>query len=417
MHIRPPARFRDRASRGQSLVEFALVLPILLLLMLIALDFGRVYLGWINLQNMTRIAANYAANAPDAWDATPDTTVQTRYRNQVLADAAATNCRLPQSGGNPVVPPPTFTDVNSNGIGLGDTVQVQITCTFDVITPLISNILGGTVAVSAESNFPVKSGLTATGGGGGGGGSGSAATAAFSANGAISPDPISGVGPFDVEFRDTSGGSPNAWRWDFGDGSPIVTVQDPLIHTFTCATASCTYTVEMEATNAVGSSTATMAVTVLGATDVNFTSNTQSGNRPLTVQFADASTPGGTTYAWTFGDGTTGSGTTATKTYNVAGTYDVSLTVTYPSPIGPKTTTKVGYITVSPGLCTVPSLFNVRVNSAEGIWQGSPNNFTGTVIRGAGTPSGNFQIKSQDLTATSVVPCNSSVTVYAVSTP
>ena len=44
-----------------------MALPVLLFLTLIALDFGRVYLGYINLQNMARIAANYAANNPDAW--------------------------------------------------------------------------------------------------------------------------------------------------------------------------------------------------------------------------------------------------------------------------------------------------------------------------------------------------------------
>ena len=48
------------------------MIPILLFLTLIALDFGRVYLGYINLQNMARIAANFAANNPTAWDATPD---------------------------------------------------------------------------------------------------------------------------------------------------------------------------------------------------------------------------------------------------------------------------------------------------------------------------------------------------------
>jgi Flp pilus assembly protein TadG len=56
---------RRRRSRGQSLVEFAIVLPILLLLTLVALDFGGVYLGWINLQSMSRIAANLAAQQPD----------------------------------------------------------------------------------------------------------------------------------------------------------------------------------------------------------------------------------------------------------------------------------------------------------------------------------------------------------------
>ena len=86
---------RRERSRGQSLVEFALVIPILLFLTLTALDFGRVYLGYINLQNMARIAANFAANNPTAWDATPSAAqlaVQLKYRNQILADAAATNC-------------------------------------------------------------------------------------------------------------------------------------------------------------------------------------------------------------------------------------------------------------------------------------------------------------------------------------
>ena len=91
----PADERRHERSRGQGLVEFALVIPILLLLTLTALDFGRVYLGYINLQNMARIAANFAANNPTAWDATPDADKQLKYRNQILADAAATNCTLP----------------------------------------------------------------------------------------------------------------------------------------------------------------------------------------------------------------------------------------------------------------------------------------------------------------------------------
>src|SRR6476660_9797579 len=73
---------RAKRSPGQSLVEFALVLPVILLLTLIALDFGRIYLGYINLQSMARIAANFASNNPDAWGATPDAAVQAKYKNQ-----------------------------------------------------------------------------------------------------------------------------------------------------------------------------------------------------------------------------------------------------------------------------------------------------------------------------------------------
>jgi len=47
--------------RGQSLVEFALVLPIFLLIMLFAIDFGRVFSAWISLNNLARIGANLAA--------------------------------------------------------------------------------------------------------------------------------------------------------------------------------------------------------------------------------------------------------------------------------------------------------------------------------------------------------------------
>src|SRR5450756_800924 len=131
----PRARIQTRRKqRGQSVVEFALVLPIMLLLTLIALDFGRIYLGYINLQNMARIAANFAANSPNAWGGAPNAT-QTKYKNQILADAAATNCALPKAGGVTTVPTPAFTDTNGGGIGLGDTVTVRISCTFGVITP------------------------------------------------------------------------------------------------------------------------------------------------------------------------------------------------------------------------------------------------------------------------------------------
>jgi PKD repeat protein/Flp pilus assembly protein TadG len=392
---------RAHRTRGQSLVEFALTLPVLLMLTLIALDFGRVYLGYINVQNMARIAANFAANNPDAWSATPDATRQTQYRNQILADASATNCRLPKAGGVPVLPDPTFSDANGDGTttDLGDRARVQLTCTFDVITPVISSILGGSVRVSAESSFPVKTGMTAFSGGSGSGGSGIPPNAAFIANSAIvTPDPLTIIGPdVAVDFRDTSGGgSATDWAWDFDDGGTS-TAQD-VTHAFTCATPPCTYAVAMTATNPFGSSSASMEVTVVDASDVNFVSDVQVIDRGGTVTFTDASTSGGTSYDWTFGDGGIGSGTSAAHTYLTAGTFDVSLTVTYPAPTGDVTTTKIGYITVNDGYCPVPSLIGVKFNDANGIWQGPPNTFTGTVQRDATAPNGNFKIGAQSIT-------------------
>jgi PKD repeat protein len=410
-------RLRDLTGpeheRGQSLVELALTLPVILLLTLIALDFGRVYLGYINLQNMTRIASNYAANHPDAWDPGNDGTDQTRYRNQILADATATNCRLPVSGGAPVVPTPTFTDGNGDGAskGLGDTVTVGLTCTFDVITPGISNILGGTVAVSAEADFPVKSGMSSIAVGGPGPVVGGPPNAAFTADSTVTPNSVTVIGPVvDVEFRDTSGGSPKSWSWNFADGGTS-TAQDPLAHTFNCTFASCTWVVSMTATNMVGSTTAFMSVTVIGTSDVNFTSNTQSGPAPLTVNFSDTSTAGGTAFAWDFGDGNTGTGASPSHTYTASGTYAVELTVTYPSPVGDQSLVKTAYINVAVGNCTVPQLsgINMRFNNAQAAWTAA--GFTGTVTRSSVAPSGNFLITSQSFVYPDLISCSNGVQV------
>jgi hypothetical protein len=51
----------DRASRGQSFVEFALVLPMLLVLLLGIADFGRVFAAGITLEAIARNAAEAAA--------------------------------------------------------------------------------------------------------------------------------------------------------------------------------------------------------------------------------------------------------------------------------------------------------------------------------------------------------------------
>jgi PKD repeat protein len=413
-----PASASDAAAPrerhlGQSLVEFALVLPLILMLTLIALDFGRVYLGYINMQNVARIGANFAANNPTAWGSTPDAAVQAQYRNQILADTTATNCRLPKVAGVTQVPTPTFTDTNASGANdIGDTVSVHVDCTFDVITPVIADIVGGHVAVSAASTFPVKTGII--GYSGAGGGAGTPPNAAFLANGVVSGPAvtISGIAPFDVDFRDSSGGYPTSWAWDLAPGVTS-TAQDPLIHTYTTAGS---YVVTMTATNLQGSSTTSMTVNVVASSVVDFTASVTSGAAPLTVAFTDASTPGGTAWDWTFGAGEgTGTGATVSHTYSTPGVYTVALTVTYPAPTGPLTTTKVGYIAVSTPLCVVPSLDQQHINteqSTSGKWYLAGFTIANLSV-GPGSPNnnGNFKIVSQTITAGSSVPCTATMQV------
>jgi hypothetical protein len=139
-----------RLARGQGLVEFAMILPVLMLVLLLAIDFGRVFFGWVGLANASRIGASYAAAHPDAWGTPGNALEQAAYVDQILADANALNCTLPG-----VIPDPVF----PSGTDLGYPAQVTLTCNFSLITPLVSHILGNTISISADSIFPIRAGL------------------------------------------------------------------------------------------------------------------------------------------------------------------------------------------------------------------------------------------------------------------
>ena len=145
---------RRRRSRGQSLTEFALVLPVMLLLVTFGIDFGRVFLGWIALNNVAREAANFAAQNPLAWNTVnPDTSALTQYQTLVTNEAANINCQLSGTIASPVFP----SGYNGQN-GIGQPVKVTISCTFGLITPIISNVLGNSIPVSASAAFPIRYG-------------------------------------------------------------------------------------------------------------------------------------------------------------------------------------------------------------------------------------------------------------------
>ncbi len=58
--LSPLERMRRR-RKGQTLAEFAITLPILLLLMFGIIEFGRIFQAWVTLQNSARAAARYAS--------------------------------------------------------------------------------------------------------------------------------------------------------------------------------------------------------------------------------------------------------------------------------------------------------------------------------------------------------------------
>ena len=134
---RHPTRRRSHAL-GQSIVELTLALPLLLLILVAAIDFGRLYFGWVNLNNAARIAANYAASNTSGPFTDPS-----EYYTTVTNDTTGINCT------NLTLPPPTF----SPDTNVGSTASVSMTCSFRLIAPFL-----GPIPLGATAVFPIRSG-------------------------------------------------------------------------------------------------------------------------------------------------------------------------------------------------------------------------------------------------------------------
>jgi PKD repeat protein len=172
-----------------------------------------------------------------------------------------------------------------------------------------------------------------------------------------------------VQFTDQSTDA-TSWSWSFDGGTPSTsTAQNP---TVTYNTAG-TFTVELTATNAVGSDTKTKTsyITVnevVVAPVANFTASATSVTEGSTVTFTDQSTNDPTSWSWSFDGGTPSTSTAQnpTVTYNTAGTYDVTLTAT--NSAGSDSETKTGYITVTAAPSEVTLSFT-DFESGWGIWK------------------------------------------------
>jgi PKD repeat protein len=390
------------------MVEFALVFPVLLFLLLVAIDFGRVYLGWVNVQQMVRIAANDAADHASAWqlpDSPAKQTKRAEYRSRIERDAEQINCELP----NPIPDP-----VIAFGTSLGAHVTVGIDCQFKIVTPIISSVVGGTILVSAETTYPIKEGVVAAVPGGG-------APVVPPAVAKFFGTPLSGWAPLDVTFTDTSTGAPTSWLWGFSDtggtgsgtASPSSSLaQGPHTVTYDCTGSPgdvCTFTVSLRAGNPGGNDTATkvgyVSVTVPPPTGpiAEFTGSPLTGIEPLTTNFQFVDVRAGavtyTNYEWDFtSDGTFDvSGptqTTASHTYATSGSYDVTLRVT--DSTGSSTLRKNGYVIVGHTICVVPNFFNVnsnQVNKIQKDWHDAGFTTDVTILPGPG----NYKIQYQSI--------------------
>jgi len=285
------ARLGHRRN-GQSVAEFALVMPVFLLVVLMGLDFGRAFESWIRIQQSARVAANFASVNPTAWNTPGSASLQAQYQTLVLNESAGLDCAL--SG---PIAPPAF----PSGTGVGLPVTATVTCGFNILTPIISAILPSPLTLSARASFPIRTGAVT-----GVTTPGNPPAATFT----TSPSPPTGNSPLTVTFTDQSSGKPTAWCWNFGDGPAKPTCDATTkntAHTYTCFSGTCLYTASLMTTSVHGSSawsSITVTVTAPPPAVASFTTapSPASGTPPLLVQFTDTSTGGPTTWCWNFGD-------------------------------------------------------------------------------------------------------------------
>jgi Flp pilus assembly protein TadG len=162
------ARVRPVRRDGQALVEFALVLPIFLLIVFGVFDLGRGVYAYNTVANAARegarvAAVNQIATSPDCNESKPVEDPSNAHWS-VKACAAASAISLGVRPADVTVsysaPPSTTlacpaTPSPTSPINVGCLASVTVTYTFTPVTPVISMLVGPRV-MSATSTVPVE---------------------------------------------------------------------------------------------------------------------------------------------------------------------------------------------------------------------------------------------------------------------
>jgi Flp pilus assembly protein TadG len=276
---------RRRRFRGQALVELALMLPLLMVLLLGAIDLGRAWQSQITIENAAREGAMEATFSPTSYQAGqpcdgPEDEAIGSTGNRVM-------CRIiNETADSAVTVAPTDVTMTCSAacapgtVGAPNTVTVRVEGHFTLLTPLMSILTGDsdiTLAGTATATIaaPPTTGALGT------------PTPLPSPSLTPSPNPSASASPtpsptpipsclppvasFTVSptsgvknstvfrFTDTSTnltlppGCNPIWSWTFGDGSGVSSLQNPTY----VYTKKGDYTVSLVVSNSAGVSSPT----------------------------------------------------------------------------------------------------------------------------------------------------------------
>ena len=155
---------------GASLVEFALVAPLLFLLLFGVIEFARLGLGFTTVWTAAREGARHATtvgdsdgiNGPNYLDCasiTEAALAKVVGMSLATSDVSITFSDLtgaPVADCDPATPLPAPSPSGSTNIDNGFGIEVQVAGTFNAIVPLLSSFLDGMDLTSAQNRSVFK---------------------------------------------------------------------------------------------------------------------------------------------------------------------------------------------------------------------------------------------------------------------
>src|SRR5437016_3482353 len=141
-----PRRYR-RGARGQSLVETAISLSVLILVFSGAIDLGRAFFSWVQLNNAVSEGAHWAATYPGCIG-TGGTSYVMNYNNNPAG--VPTGCRNSNSLGERILNEEGTLNRNDivcviatpNDAAQGSTIQVKVKLGVTMLTPVLRAKIG-----------------------------------------------------------------------------------------------------------------------------------------------------------------------------------------------------------------------------------------------------------------------------------
>jgi Flp pilus assembly protein TadG len=153
---------RRRAERGQSLVEFALVIPIIILLIASLVEIGRAVFAYNTVANAARQGARVAIvnQLPDVTDCDESRPIEDPYEPHwsIIGCAMLAGKTIglkPANVNVAYVTPPSTTLSCSPTLHVGCLATVTVTYQYDISTPVVSRFIGP-ITMTQMSEMPVE---------------------------------------------------------------------------------------------------------------------------------------------------------------------------------------------------------------------------------------------------------------------